>query len=817
MARKKAGGDHGDQIAGLILYSCLAAWFFVATNALDTYIVRFDPVAVQRTLGVASDFMDISDQHDAMLDTAFGLMREPDTRKIYDYSKSFRGVCIAMSPGQRAILENSPMVMSVEPDREVSIDTTHSHDYMALQNAWAKVGGNHSAGEDIVIGVVDTGIYPDHPSFAATDGVKPYGPHPTFKAACATDPRVPEGFCNEKIVGAQYFFESSKSSGVVNASDPDVNSPLDGNGHGTHCAGTAAGNYGVPVVVNGASYGFASGAAPRARLAIYKALTADGKGQNSDIIMAVEQAIKDGVQILSLSLGPNAAAVGSVTFLDTFEIACLGAAQAGVFVVQAAGNTGPGVSTVTSWSPWLTSVGASTMDRSYPNSLFTGDGKSFSGEGLTPPTPGTQEYPLVRATDAALPASFVNIDFDCADPTVLNKKQIQGKLLVCTWDGVPSFTGQPGTLSRVAAQTMGAVGVVLVTMQDYDEPNSPSNFDFEDFPGISVSGAKYSELFVTYLKTANAPSGRITGGTTAVYSGLPPLIASFSSRGPDVYFGLDQTSATDEPVADVLKPNLVAPGVDIWSAWSPLPTTSQALFQGEKFCMISGTSMATPHMAGVAAIVRQAHPDWSPATVLSALTTTAIPLDSLNNPLIAYDEQLDQFGNPLKQITRPGNAFDFGGGFVDAASAIDPGLVFEAIYADYIKFLCTVKGLNPGSVKAATSQTCPANPGLSSDLNLPSITVGTLDKTRVVPRTVRNVGPLETYTAVINEKNPDVDITVAPSSFTIAPGATQLITFTLKAVKSAVYLNQTSFGRIYLTGSLGHVVKVPVSVVYRGV
>jgi hypothetical protein len=140
-----------------------------------------------------------------------------------------------------------------------------------------------------------------------------------------------------------------------------------------------------------------------------------------------------------------------------------------------------------------------------------------------------------------------------------------------------------------------------------------------------------------------------------------------------------------------------------------------------------------------------------------------------------------------------------------------------AVYADYIKFLCTVKGLTPASVKAATSQTCPANPGLSSDLNLPSITIGTLDKTRVVPRTVRNVGLLETYTAVINEKNTDVDITVAPSSFTIAPGATQLITFTLKAAKSAVYLNQTSFGRIYLTGSLGHVVKVPVSVVYRGV
>ncbi|KAG0626069.1 hypothetical protein M758_2G100300 [Ceratodon purpureus] len=711
------------------------------------------------------------------------------------------------------------MVMSVELDREVTIYTTHSHDYMALQNAWAKVAGNHSAGEDIVIGVVDTGIYPDHPSFAATDGVKPYGPHPTFKGVCRTDPRVPNGFCNGKIVGAQMFFESSKASGIVNATDPDVNSPLDGNGHGTHCAGTAAGNYGVPVVVNGANYGLASGAAPRARLSIYKALTSDGKGRTSDLLAAVDQAVADGVHVLSLSLGPNAANVGSVTFTDTFEIACLGALKAGVYVVHAAGNTGPGTSTISSWSPWLTSVGASTMDRTYPNRLYTGDGKTVFGQGLAPPTPGTQNYPLIRAVDAKLTStSFVNTDFDCADPTVLNKKQIQGKILVCMWNGVPSFMGESGTLSRVAAQAMGAVGVVLVTMQTYDDPHSPSTFDFQDFPGISIWGAKAMESFVTYLQTANAPTGRIGGGTTAEYTGLPPVVAPFSSRGPDFYYGLDQPSATDQPVADVLKPTIVAPGVDIWSAWSPLSTIDKlSLFKGEKFCMISGTSMATPHMAGVAAIVRQAHPDWTPSMIASALATTAIPLDSLDNPLIAYDEDLDQFGQKIKQIKRPGNAFDFGGGFVDAATAIDPGLVFDATYSDYIKFLCTIKDLTPALVKAVTFQDCPANPGLASDLNLPSITIGTLAKTRVVPRMVKNVGPLETYTAVINSKNADVDITVDPPTFTIAPGATQLITFTLKAVKNAVYVNQTSFGRIYLTGNLGHVVKIPVSVTYRQV
>lgn len=186
------------------------------------------------------------------------------------------------------------------------------------------------------------------------------------------------------------------------------------------------------------------------------------------------------------------------------------------------------------------------------------------------------------------------------------------------------------------------------------------------------------QLFLNYLKSANGATGRIAGGTTAAYTGLPPVIAPFSSRGPDIYFGLDQPSATDQPIADVLKPTIVAPGVDIWSSWSPLPSTGKDIFRGEKFCMISGTSMSTPHMAGVAALVRQAHPDWSPSIVASALATTAIPLDSLDNPLNAYDDQLDQYGQLVKRIKRPGNAFDFGGGFVDAASAFDPGLIFNA-------------------------------------------------------------------------------------------------------------------------------------------
>lgn len=139
-----------------------------------------------------------------------------------------------------------------------------------------------------------------------------------------------------------------------------------------------------------------------------------------------------------------------------------------------------------------------------------------------------------------------------------------------------------------------------------------------------------------------------------------------------------------------------------------------------------------------------------------------------------------------------------------------------AAYADYVKFLCSVSSLTPADIKTATGQSCPPNPGLPTDLNLPSITVGTLKKSLTVPRTVTNVGPPQTFTAIIT-KPTDVNVVVAPAMFTIAANATQKLTVTLTALKSAVYVNQTSFGRIYLTGSLGHRVQVPVTVTYRQV
>jgi subtilisin family serine protease len=808
MARKKLEGG----VIVRLLYCTLAAWFWTVANA-DVYMVMFKKQGLSElysTMGVGT--MDASTQHDHLLDSWLGIA-STGYRKIHDYSSVFSGVAVEMTESQAELLRANGAVWRVERDARMVISTTHTPDYMAMPTgAWNKSGGVSNAGEDVVIGVVDTGIYPDHPSFSANSSSgKPYAPLASFTAPCGTDARVPGGFCNGKIVGAQQFFATAIQAG--NVSVQDVSSPLDGNGHGTHCAGTAAGNNGVPVFVNGQDFGFASGIAPRARISVYKALNEQGQGFTSDIIAAIDKAVADGVQVLSLSLGPEEPSVGVVTYTDTFMEACLGAIQKGVFVAHAAGNSGPGVSTISSWSPWVTSVGATTTDRTYVGYLITADGRNFSGTGLSPGTAGATNYPLIIASDAVKAGSVPDSDFDCSDASILDAALIKGKLLVCSWNTLTVTGPAASNASYTAAIATGAVGVVLVTSIQFTTTLPPSYWNFQDLPAIVITGPTSYQAFQSYYAAAKlnsvGPTGRLTGHT-AQFSGLPPKIATFSARGPDFSIGLDMPDPLNEPIADVLKPNIVAPGVDIWAAWTPLATSQSALFRGENWAMISGTSMATPHIAGVAAIVRQMYPMWSPSAIASAMETTARALDTNGAPLVAYDYQYDPNGSPLAQISRPGNAFDFGSGFVDATRSLDPGLIFDASYNDYVTFLCAEQA----TVGAITTVTCPANPGVASDLNLPSITIGKLVKSRVVPRTVTNVGPAETYNATIT-KLTGVDVAIDPPSFTIAAGLTQLLTITLTATNASYYVNQTSFGAINLVGSLGHNVRVPITVTYK--
>ncbi|GKB19564.1 subtilisin-like protease SBT2.5 isoform X3, partial [Tanacetum coccineum] len=291
--------------------------------------------------------------------------------------------------------------------------------------------------------------------------IEPYEPLPRYRGKCEVDPDTKKSFCNGKIVGAQHFAKAATVSGAFNPS-VDFPSPLDGDGHGSHTAAIAAGNNGIPVRLHGYEYGRASGMAPRARIAVYKALYRLFGGFVADVVAAIEQAVHDGVDIINLSVGPNSPpATTRTTFLNPFDAVLLSAVKSGVFVAQAAGNGGPFAKTMVSYSPWIASVAAAVDDRRYKNHLTLGNGKILAGIGMSPATRRNQKFTLVAANDVLLDSSGKSSFADCQRPEVLNKNMVKGNILLCGYSF--NFVIGSASMAKVAetAKSLGAIGFVL--------------------------------------------------------------------------------------------------------------------------------------------------------------------------------------------------------------------------------------------------------------------------------------------------------------------------------------------------------------------
>ncbi|KAG0568710.1 hypothetical protein M758_6G037400 [Ceratodon purpureus] len=745
-------------------------------------------------------------EQDAILSDFFGF---GDCEKTYRYTHLVNGVALPLTADEALRLSEHPKIVRVEKSYKVYKSTVHTPDYLGLpKGMWARSGGPAGAGENMVIGIVDTGIDPTHPSFAAR-GQKPYGPLRKFRGTCDYAREFPRGSCNGKIIGARFFNAAAKREGSFNATIHFA-SPLDGDGHGSHTASTAAGNYGVPVVFNGARYGLASGVAPRARVAVYKALYRYIGGSIPDVIAACNQAVADGVDILSLSLGPNAPPGGATsTFLNILDVALLNAVKANVLVVQAAGNGGPFAKTVTSFSPWVLSVAAGQDDRVFRNTLTLGNRGVIRGTGLAPATKGAYLYPLILADDAVAgkgdPALTPS---SCQAASLYNRLLVRGKILICTFSF--DFVYGGATMQQLAktVKTLGAAGVAM--MVDSDNAGGkyeviPLSVPFIIFPS-SASSNTLLAYYNRYTKKDRkgkiisfGATAKIGNGQTMTYTRSAQQVASFSSRGPNVKdFNFDE--------ADILKPNVMAPGYLIWGAWTPIGTDNPA-FTGQRFAMMSGTSMATPHVAGLAAMLKAKYPRWSPAALSSAMVTTADVADRQGRPLQAQGASADS--TPFLQAATP---FDMGSGALNIQAALNPGLIFEAGHLDYVKFLCSQA--TPREVLGSTKTACPVRAGMATDLNIPSITFANLVGTKLVPRTVTNVAPVaEKYTITITNAR-DFVVTANPSVFTIGVGRRnkQAIVFTVRATRAS---QASSFARITFTGSLGHVVRIPVSVVNK--
>ena len=654
--------------------------------------------------------------------------------KYYDYSFSFNGFAAKMNQQQAAKLSSLSGVVDVSKDVLQQPTTSTTPTFLGLDQPgtglWSKLGGPSKAGEDVIVGIIDTGIWPEHPSFSdqsdyvfrtGSSGTQSqvYDAPSNWHGSCQSGEQFSQDMCTNKLIGARYYLSGFGHFGVVTG---DYKSARDHDSHGSHTASTAAGNYNVTATGAAAPLGKVSGMAPRARIAAYKVCWNgdDGGCASSDSMAAIDQAVADGVDVINFSISGT-----STNFLDPVERAYMFAAGAGVFVAASAGNSGPGASTVAHPSPWLTTVAASTHSRAAEALLTLGNGSSYVGASSN----------VNRTTGSVVRASASGAAG--ADPTAvrlcflgaLDPAKVAGKIVVCD-RGVNARVEKSQEVKRA-----GGIGMILVNTS----ANS-LNADLHYVPTIHVDhvagAAVKSYVDSSGAAGATAIIGAVSGAAPA------PKMAAFSSRGP--LLGAS---------GDLLKPDVSAPGVDILAAVSP--------DSGREFDLLSGTSMSSPHVAGLGALLTQAHRDWSPAAIKSALMTTG------------YD-------------TIDGDVFAHGAGHVAPNLAVDPGLVYENGFNDWRNFL---KG--QGLCNFCFGAT-PATAIKATDLNLASIAIGKLAGIQSTTRTVTNVGSeTEKYTASVTGMN-GVDVDVSPSSFTLAPGASQTFTVTFTTERGAALGEYTS-------------------------
>ena len=555
--------------------------------------------------------------------------------------------------------------------------------------------------------------------------------------------------CNNKVIGARWFDQT----GLSHANPGEFQSPRDFDGHGSHTASTAAGEHVRNVTVDGTNVGDVEGMAPGARLSIYKVLyeTADGSsasGADIDIVAAIDQAVSDGVDVINFSVGDN---------VDTFgadELAFLNAAAAGVFVSAAAGNAGPTASSVDNAMPWETTVAAGSYSPEYDRTITLGNGKKYTGVGVGP---GVSSHTLIDATTAPA-AGHTAAQAQLCELGALDSTKVANKIVVC----------ERGVNARVeksaAVKQAGGVGMIMYN----PSPNS-MDADFHSVPTAVVDTATGQAILKYITGTANPTAALSAGASTKVEA---PVVAGFSSRGPALSSG-----------GDLLKPDIMAPGINVIAAVSPA-NHSDRLYDNE-----SGTSMATPHIAGIAALIMSKHPDWSPMWVKSAMMTSASTKDN-------------------KGKTIAGTPLDFGSGEVDPASAFDPGLVYDSTVVDWLRFSCGIGVHLQTSSGDVCDQTGSIEP---NQLNYPSIAFGALPGKASVTRTVTNVTKQwDVYFGDVKAPA-GYTVSVSPKVLLVAPGGTA--TFTVTVTRTTAAFNTYGFGSLTWVDLFGqHKVTSPIAI-----
>jgi subtilisin family serine protease len=683
---------------------------------------------------------------------------------LYSYRYSLNGFAARMSPAQANKLEHMDDVLNVWEDEVRPLATRDSARFLGLFDADSGLRGGLD-GDGIIIGVIDSGIAPGHPALRDTreadrprlcrstwaetsllglwlcrrfdkmEDVTLFDPPKDWNGTCETGDRFTEQNCNNKMVGARFFPEGAQATGPIDRGE--IFSPRDVDGHGTHIATTAAGNQ-VKASIFGTFLGNVEGMAPRARIAAYKACwlrpgATRAACNTSDLARAIDMAVADGVDIINYSIGSS---LYTITAPD--DLALLAAAKAGVLAVVAAGNEGPNYQTITSpaGNPAVITTAASSREGSHAlEALQVNSPPGVAGKYAVQEAAFT---PALADRDP-LQASLVLVDdgseslADGSQGTLIdgcqalvNDSEISGNIAFiqrggCDFDVKVSNADDAGAIAAVIFNLSGPP-IVMTGVPG-----------LSDIPALMI-GAADGNLLLDELNAEQVIDVVLDKSLFLTVEDTGNILGSFSSRGPGT-------------VADIIKPDVTAPGINILAGHTP---DAIATAPGEYFSFLTGTSMAAPHVSGVAALIKQAHPDWSPAAIKSALMTTA-----------RQDVRMPDEADPIP--------YDFGSGHIVPNDANDPGLVYDITADEYDAFSCGVDSTDVSEARCAELEAA----GMSFeafDLNQPNIAVSRLTAAQTITRRVTSVSEdSETYSLEL-EMPAGVNVQVTPSSLTLGPG-----------------------------------------------